>query len=50
MLRVGESDPFGLINIGDDAGFFKEAEKPENLALFDTEADDFGGSGFFRNW
>ena len=46
VLRVGESEPFGLINIGDDAGLFKEAEKPENLALFDTEADDFGGSVF----
>lgn len=45
-LRVGEAEPFGLINIGDDAGFFKEAEKPENLALFDTEADDFGSSMF----
>ncbi|NDU80282.1 MAG: DEAD/DEAH box helicase family protein [Ferrovum sp.] len=46
VLRVGESDPFGLINIGDDAGFFKEAENPENLILFDTEIDDFGGSMF----
>jgi hypothetical protein len=46
VLRVGESVPFGLINIGDDAGFFKESEKPENLALFDTESDDFGGSMF----
>ncbi len=46
VLRVGESEPFGLINIGDDAGFFKEAEKPEHIALFDTEADDFGGSMF----
>ena len=45
-LRVGDAEPFGLINIGDDAGFFKEAEKIENLALFDTEADDFGGSMF----
>lgn len=45
-LRVGESEPFGLINIGDDSGFFKEAEKIENLSLFDTEADDFGGSMF----
>ena len=45
-LRVGDAEPFGLINIGDDAGFFKEAEKPENLSLFDTEADDFGGSMF----
>ena len=45
-LRVGEAEPFGLINIGDDAGFFKEAEKSENVKLFDTEADDFGGSLF----
>jgi len=45
-LRVGDAEPFGLINIGDDAGFFKEAEKPENLFLFDTEADDFCGSMF----
>jgi Type III restriction enzyme, res subunit len=45
-LRVGNEEPFGLINIGDDAGFFKEAEKAENIALFDTEADDFGGSMF----
>jgi hypothetical protein len=45
-LRVGDAEPFGLINIGDDAGFFKEAEKLENLKLFDTEADDFGGSMF----
>ena len=42
-LRVGDAEPFGLINIGDDAGFFKEAE---NLTMFDTEADDFGGSMF----
>ena len=45
-LRVGEAEPFGLINIGDDAGFFREAEKPENLVMFDTESDDFGGSMF----
>lgn len=45
-LRVGDAEPFGLINIGDDTGFFKEAEKKENLELFDTEADDFGGSMF----
>lgn len=45
-LRVGNEEPFGLINIGDDAGFFKEAEKGENITLFDTEADDFGGSMF----
>ena len=45
-LRVGDAEPFGLINIGDDAGFFKEAEKTENSKLFDTEADDFGSSMF----
>lgn len=45
-MWVGESESFGLINIGDDAGFFKEAEKPDYLTLFDTEADDFGGSMF----
>jgi hypothetical protein len=45
-LRVGDSEPFGLINIGDDASFFKEAEKIEKLELYDTEADDFGGSMF----
>jgi Type III restriction enzyme, res subunit len=42
-LRVGDAEPFGLINIGDDSGFFKEAE---NLSSFDTESDDFGGSLF----
>jgi hypothetical protein len=45
-LRVGNAKPFGLINIGDDAGFFRAAEQPGNLALFDTETDDFGGSMF----
>ena len=42
-LRVGGADPFGLINIGDDAGFFKSAE---DVADFDSEADDFG-TGLF---
>jgi Type III restriction enzyme, res subunit len=42
-LRVGDAEPFGLINIGDDSGFFREAE---NLSSFDSEADDFGGSLF----
>lgn len=45
-LRVGDAEPFGLINIGDDAGFFKEAEKSANAQLFDTEADDFTESLF----
>ena len=45
-LRVGDADPFGLINIGDDAGFFKEAEKTENTQWFDTESDDFAESMF----
>jgi hypothetical protein len=42
-LRVGNADPFGLINIGDDAGFFSMAEDAE---AFDNERDDFGGALF----
>lgn len=42
-LRVGDAKPFGLINIGDDAGFFGMAE---NEAAFDSERDDFGGALF----
>lgn len=42
-LRVGDADPFGLINIGDDAGFFSMAEDSE---AFDSERDDFGGALF----
>lgn len=43
-LRVGTEQPFGLISIGDDIGFFKAASEGENP--FDTETDDFG-SGLF---
>jgi hypothetical protein len=46
LLRVGSGEPFGLINIGNDAVFFKETENPDNIALFDTEADEFGSSMF----
>ena len=42
-LRVGEAEPFGLINIGDDSGFYKLAE---DVVSFDTESDDFGGAMF----
>ncbi|OYU74963.1 MAG: type III restriction endonuclease subunit R, partial [Alphaproteobacteria bacterium PA3] len=42
-LRVGNAPHFGVINIGDDAGFFKTAE---DVDAFDTETDDFG-SGLF---
>lgn len=42
-LRVGAADPFGLINIGDDAGFFKLADDANE---FDNEADEFGGALF----
>lgn len=42
-LRVGEADPFGLINIGDDAGFFNTAKEHTS---FDSEADDFGTALF----
>ena len=39
----GRCRPFGLINIGDDAGFFGMAE---DLEAFDSERDDFGGALF----
>ena len=42
-LRVGDADPFGLINIGDDATFFKLADA---ATAFDNETDDFGGALF----
>lgn len=42
-LRVGDAEPFGLINIGDDAGFFSMAESAD---AFDSERDDFGGALF----
>ena len=42
-LRVGNAKPFGLINIGDDAGFFGLAENAES---FDSERDDFEGALF----
>ena len=42
-LRIGKADPFGLINIGDDAGFFTLADSNET---FDSERDDFGGALF----
>lgn len=46
VLRVGEAEPFGLINIGDGAGFFKAAESDQCRKLFDTAADDFGETLF----
>jgi hypothetical protein len=42
-LRIGDSEPFGLINIGDDSGFFKSAEE---ATAFDNESDDFGRTLF----
>lgn len=46
-LRVGDAEPFGLINIGDDAGFFSLAEQVvEESDAFDSERDDFGGALF----
>ncbi|MBV7538944.1 DEAD/DEAH box helicase family protein [Duganella sp. sic0402] len=42
-LRIGDAEPFGLINIGDDAGFFVKAEGEK---AFDSERDDFGGALF----
>jgi len=43
LLRVGDAEPFGLINIGDDSGLFKIAKTQK---AFDVEDDDFGGSKF----
>jgi len=45
-LKVGDGDLFGLINIGDDAAFYAEAQKPENALIFDTEDDEFSPSMF----
>jgi len=42
-LRIGDAEPFGLINIGDDSKFFSQAEDVE---AFDSERDDFGGALF----
>jgi len=42
-LRVGDAEPFGLINIGDDGKFFTLAEGTD---AFDSERDDFGGALF----
>ena len=42
-LRVGDADPFGLISIGDDQGFYKTAD---DLDDFDSESDEFGGALF----
>lgn len=42
-LRVGDNEPFGLINIGDDAAFFKLCD---DAVEFDNEADEFGTSLF----
>jgi len=42
-LRVGDGEPFGLINIGDDAAFFKLCD---DATEFDNEGDDFGSSLF----
>lgn len=46
LLKVGDSEPFGLINIGDDSGLFSEAESEDNAEYFDAEPDDFGQSLF----
>lgn len=42
-LRVGDEEPFGLINIGDDSKFFTQAENDDS---FDSDRDDFGGALF----
>ncbi|WP_340162754.1 DEAD/DEAH box helicase family protein [Vreelandella boliviensis] len=42
-LRVGNAEPFGLINIGDEGKLFGQAEDKNT---FDSERDDFGGALF----
>lgn len=42
-LRVGDEEPFGLINIGEDSKFFTQAENDD---AFDPDRDDFGGPLF----
>ncbi len=42
-LRVGTSEPFGIINIGDDSKFFNSNQED---TAFDNENDEFGGSLF----
>lgn len=42
-LRVGNAEPFGLINIGDEGKLFGQAEDKDT---FDSERDDFGGALF----
>lgn len=44
-LRVGSADPFGLISIGDDSGFFKLADEQTE---FDQEQDEFSEAQFHR--
>jgi hypothetical protein len=43
---LARSEPFGLINIGDDSGFFKTAD--DQRLGFDTESHDFAGSLFHQ--
>ncbi|HAT8797582.1 TPA: DEAD/DEAH box helicase family protein [Legionella pneumophila] len=42
-LKVGDSHPFGIINIGDGTNFFKLSQDETE---FDKEVDEFGGSLF----
>lgn len=45
-LRVGASPFFGVISIGDDAGFFKGAELAAEGGAFQTETDEFAETLF----
>lgn len=48
-LRIGDNQPFGIINIGDDSGLFKTAD--DGFAAnngFDTESDEMGDGGLFK--
>lgn len=46
-LRLGDADPFGLINIGDTAAFMKLCDEKKPAARwFKTDEDSFGSSLF----
>ena len=48
-VRIGDNQPFGIINIGDDSGLFKTADEGFALANgFDTQADEMGDGGLFK--
>ncbi|MCP5174030.1 MAG: DEAD/DEAH box helicase family protein [Moraxellaceae bacterium] len=45
-LQVGEAQPFGLINVGDETGLFGQCETHSTQAFLNTQTDSFGQSIF----